>query len=129
MRTQRDSTCQNCRLSCVCPMYMVNKLRPLHMRTKQSPNCSRMVHIPYLCICRQDCKHVLHHLRMVRILFATSRNICRIFAQTQRELDALYVLCLPRVCRKLIYRVPSANCLRTVTCVPVFKSMNFSYTV
>ncbi len=34
----------------------------------------------------------------------------RICAQTQRELGAPGVLCLPQVCRKLIYHMPSANC-------------------
>ncbi len=38
-------------------------------------------------------------------------KICQFFAQTQRELDELGVLCSPQVSEKLINRVPSANCL------------------
>ncbi len=40
-------------------------------------------------------------------------EICQIFAQTRRELCVLCAVCSPQVHRKLIYHVPSANCLRT----------------
>ncbi len=41
-------------------------------------------------------------------------EICCSFAQTQRELGVLVVLCLPQVRRKLIYYAPSVNCSQTV---------------
>ncbi len=58
-------------------------------------------------------------------------KLCRFFAQTQRELCTLCVLCSPQICRKLIYQVPIANCLQTIwfTCVyrPIFRSCNVCY--
>ncbi len=39
------------------------------------PNRSRMVCEPNAHMCEQDCEPALHHLRMVRILFATNQNL------------------------------------------------------
>ncbi len=58
-------------------------------------------------MCEWDCKHALCHLRMVRIPFTTNQNLL-VFAWTQREVGAP---CWLQVSGKLVYHVPSANCL------------------
>ncbi len=49
-----------------------------------------------------------------RFAYHSSRTeIYRFFARTRRELDALGVLCLPQVRRKLINHTPLMRCMRT----------------
>ncbi len=59
------------------------------------------------------CKWFTHHLLQTKI--------CRFFARTHRELEALGVLCSRQVRGKLIYHASSANCSQVVCmCVLAF---------
>ncbi len=84
---------------------------------------SRLVREWNARMCGRDCKPVLSHPRMVRILFATNRNLsvfCMNIKKTVCVSCLFYapgVLCSPQVRGKVINRAPLTLRMRTVQCV------------
>ncbi len=80
-----------------------NSLRTTH---EWFANQTRIFVDGNLNLCYTVCKWFAYH--------SPQTEICRFSAQTQRELGALSVLCLPKILGKLIYHMPSTNCSRTI---------------
>ncbi len=104
-----------------------------------TPNDLRTTHKPNARMCGWDCEPVLRRLQMVRIPFATNRNLSVVCANTKGTgcagcpfhapgvlsmrrvsfpcagcpFHAPGILCLPQVCVKLINHAPNTHHMRT----------------
>ncbi len=87
-------------------------------------NSSRVIPEPNVRMCGWDCKPALRHLQTVRIPCA-NQNLS-VFCANTKGIGGTGCPVLPQIRRKLIYHVPSANCLLfglhvVCLCVPASK--------
>ncbi len=104
-------------------MYPSGEWRCKKRQTKKWKKCyasytraRRMVREPNVRMCEWDCELCCTIPKQFAYR-SPQMEICRFFAQTQRELDAPGVLCSPQICGKLINHAPNRHRMRMEQCI------------